>query len=321
MNGTLLVSDYIENRYADRLDRLAPELARVVLTRDGPSGPPETVVASFFSSDLYPERAAQYMMVIAQATRLRWLHSFSAGVDHPAFLALMDRGVRLSHSAGCNAVPVAHTAVMYVLALSRGLPAWMENARAKVWKLHEVGELEGKVLAVLGLGHIGSQVVRLGKALGMRVIGMRRRPRGDETVETWPLDRLNELLAAADYLVLCLPLNDGSRRVLDDAALRRMKPGAYLINVGRGELIEEAALVSALQEGRIAGAALDVFEQEPLPASSPLWEMDNVIVTPHNAGQSDGSATRATELFLDNLGRYLRGQGLRNEMTPAATQV
>ncbi len=319
MTGSILVSDYIEAHYADALSQAAPDAPRVVLEPDGPSGDLAEVEAAFFSGDLFPERAAQGMRAVSQCANLRWLHSFSAGVDHPAFLALQDRGVRLSHSAGAAAIPIAQTVAMFILALSRNAAAWAANQRAKGWERHRVQELPDCVLGIIGLGHIGAEVARLGAALRMRVIGMRRSPRGDEPCETWPLTRFHELLGCADYLVLATALNPESRHLIDAAALARMKPTAFTINVGRGEVIDEPALVAALQEGRLAGAALDVFEEEPLPASSPLWEMPNVIVTPHNCGSTPGNATRAAEIFVENLKRYTRGEPLRNEMPAPMT--
>lgn len=320
MTGAILISDVVEARHAMGLEQAAPGVERIVLGPDGANGDLTRVEAALFSGDLYPDRAQQAMLTVAQATNLRWLHSFSAGIDHPAFLALQERGVRLTHSAGAAAVPIAQTVGMFILALSRDFRAWEDARRVKQWERHDVQELPGRVLGVLGLGQIGTEVARIGDALRMRVIGMRRTPKGDEPYDTWPIGRLPELLDLVDYLVLSLPLNAESRHILDTDALGRMKPEAYVINVGRGELIDEPALVRALQEGRLAGAALDVFEEEPLPQDSPLWEMDNVIVTPHNSGSTPANSERATTIFLDNLGRYIRGEALRNEVPAPAPQ-
>ncbi|MCX5739031.1 MAG: D-2-hydroxyacid dehydrogenase, partial [Proteobacteria bacterium] len=142
----------------------------------------------------------------------------------------------------------------------------------------------------------------------------RRTPRGDEPCETWPMARLDELLAQVDGLVLALPLSEDTKQVLDARRLALMKRGAWLVNVGRGGLVDEAALISALQSGQLGGAGLDVFEVEPLPPESPLWSMPNVIVTPHNSGDSPANLHRATAIFLDNLGRYVRGEALCNEV-------
>src|SRR5690606_25077749 len=300
---------------AAALDAAAPGVPRVVLEADGTRrGDPAAVELAYFSGDLYPERVRDFALALRDAPRLRWLHTFSAGVDHPWFQALRARGIRLTTSSGAHAVPIAHTVLLYLLALSRGLPAWMDAQRRRGWEPHPVVELPGLVLGVVGLGPIGLEVARLGAAFGMRVIGVRRTPRGDEPCEPWPLARLDELVALADALVLALPLTDGTRHLLDAARLARMKRGAWLVNVGRGALVDEAALVEALREGRLGGAGLDVFETEPLPPESPLWEMPNVIVTPHSSGNTPGNLVRATGIFLDNLGRFVRGEPLRNEV-------
>lgn len=313
--GALLVSAEVEARHAAALDAAAPGVPRVVLEADGTRrGDPAAVELAYFSGDLYPERVRDFALALRDAPRLRWLHTFSAGVDHPWFQALRARGIRLTTSSGAHAVPIAHTVLLYLLALSRGLPAWMDAQRRRGWEPHPVVELPGLVLGVVGLGPIGLEVARLGAAFGMRVIGVRRTPRGDEPCETWPLARLDELVALADALVLALPLTDGTRHLLDAARLARMKRGAWLVNVGRGALVDEAALVEALREGRLGGAGLDVFETEPLPPESPLWEMPNVIVTPHSSGNTPGNLVRATGIFLDNLGRFVRGEPLRNEV-------
>jgi phosphoglycerate dehydrogenase-like enzyme len=146
------------------------------------------------------------------------------------------------------------------------------------------------------------------------VVGLRRRPRGDEPCEAWPMARLDELLALADALVLALPLTDDTLHLVDARALARMKRGAVLVNVGRGALVDEKALAAALESGHLGGAALDVFEVEPLPPESPLWGMRNVIVTPHASGSTPANLARAAEIFLDNLRRYAAGEPLRNEV-------
>jgi phosphoglycerate dehydrogenase-like enzyme len=205
-------------------------------------------------------------------------------------------------------------AILFLLALARGLPAHVAAQRERRWAPERGEDLEGKIAAVVGLGPIGLEVVRLAQALGMRVIGMRRQPAGDEPCETWPMARLDELLARADYVVLALPLTQDTHHLLDAAALARMRPSARLVNVGRGELIDETALAAALRAGRLAGAALDVFEAEPLPETSPLWSLPGVIVTPHVAASTPTTHHHAADLFVDNLGRWVRGQPLRNEV-------
>jgi phosphoglycerate dehydrogenase-like enzyme len=246
---------------------------------------------------------------------MRWLHTFSAGVDHPVFKGLLARGVRVTTSSGASAAAVAQMAILLLLALSRDLPAHFVSQRERRWVPGQGEDLEGKVVGVVGLGPIGLEVARLARALGMRVIGMRRRPAGDEPCETWPMARLGELLALADYVVLALPLTPDTHHLLDAAAIARMRPMARLVNVGRGELVDEAALAAALRDGRIAGAGLDVFEEEPLSEASPLWGLSRVIVTPHVAASTPTAHHHAAELFVENLGRWVRGEALRNEVT------
>lgn len=316
MTPTLLVSDEAWERYGADISSILPGAAPVllrgseVLTDDDLA----RVDLAFFSGDLYPERSGRFMAACLQAPNLRWLHTFSTGVDHPTFHTFLDRGVRLTTSAGSSARPIAQTVALYLLALSRDLPSWVRAQDRAEWAPHGFEELDGSVLAVIGMGPIGSEVARLGQALGMRVIGCRRSPSGDEPCETWPLDRLDELVGMADWLVLALPLTDDTRLLFDARRLGLLRPSARLVNVGRGELVDEHALAAALVDGRLAGAALDVFTTEPLPADHPLWTAPNVILTPHSSGATTGSKHRAALVFLDNLRRYLAGEELLNEI-------
>ena len=314
MSGAILISDWVEERYGAHITALAPAAARVVLRAGETVGDPSAVEIAFFSGDVFPERVREFVLALREAKRLRWLHTFSAGVDHPWFQALRKQGIRLTTSSGAHAVPIAQTVALYLLALTRGLPAWFDAQRRCAWERHPVRDLQGLVLGIVGLGPIGLEVARLGAALRMRVVGVRRRPRGDEPCETWPLARLDELVAQADALVLALPLTDETRHLIDRSRLARMKLGALLVNVGRGALVDEAALAEALAGGRLGGAGLDVFEVEPLPPQSALWSLPNAIVTPHNSGDTPGNLERASEIFLDNLVRYSRGEPLRNEV-------
>jgi phosphoglycerate dehydrogenase-like enzyme len=177
-----------------------------------------------------------------------------------------------------------------------------------------VTDLSTLTVGVVGLGPIGLEVARLAASFGTKTIGLRRAPRGDEPCETWPLSRLHDLLPRVDALVLALPLTDDTRHLVGEKELALLRPGALFVNVGRGELVDEAALVRALASGHLGGAGLDVFEVEPLPPESPLWAMPNVIVTPHSSGTSSASRERACEIFVENLGRYVRGEALRNEV-------
>ncbi len=312
--NAILVSDHIEERYARQLELAAPRQSRVVLRPGGAQGDSTAVEVAFFSGDLYPERVREFALALRESKRLRWLHTFSAGVDHPWFRDLLKRGVRISTSSGAMAVPIAHTVMLYILAFARDLRGWLDAQARREWRPRDIRDVQGRCLGVLGLGPIGLEVARLGAAFGMNAIGLRRKPRGDEPCETWSFDRLDELLARADYLVLALPLTEQTRHLLDARALGRMKSEAVLVNVGRGALVDESALARALAERSLAGAALDVFEVEPLPPESPLWTLPNLIVTPHSSGTNPGHRARAAEMFLDNLDRYTRGDALSNEV-------
>jgi D-2-hydroxyacid dehydrogenase (NADP+) len=318
-SGSILVSDFVETRHAANLDAAAPGMPRVVLRPGGDlDGDVDTVEVAYFSGDLYPDRAAEFWRPLLRHEPLRWLHSYSAGVDHWVFQKLLERGVRLSNSSGASAVPIAHTVMLYILALSRDVRRLAEAQGRRAWEPRDVDDLSGRVLGVVGLGPIGLEVARLGRAFGMRVVGMRREARGDEPCETWPLARFDELLPLVDYLVLALPLTPETRHLVDARALALLRPTARLVNVGRGELVDEPALASALAEGRLAGAGLDVFEVEPLPAESPLWELRNVLITPHMAGNNPGNDERATGIFLANLARWVKGEPLVNEIGAAS---
>lgn len=317
MSPTLLVSDEAWERYGNDIRQIAPSCTPLLLRglETIPADELARVEVAFFSGDLYPERAGRFMAACLQAPNLRWLHTFSTGTDHPVFGAFLDRGVRLTNSAGSSARPIAQTVAMYLLALSRNLPAWVRAQDRAEWTPRAFDELDGSTLAVVGMGPIGTEVARLGLAFGMNVIGCRRTPTGDEPCPTWPLDRLDELLGSADWVVLALPLTPDTNGIIDRRRLALMRPAARLVNVGRGELVDEAALGEALEQGRLAGAALDVFTTEPLPADSPLWSMPNVIITPHSSGATAGSRHRAALVFLDNLRRWRTGEPLVNELS------
>ena len=318
--GAIFVSDAVEARWASEIEAAAPDRPRVVSRPDGPPPDFDAIEVLFFSGDLYPERTREAAIAALKASRLRWVHSFSAGVDNPFFQTLLARGVRLTTSAGAHATPIAHSVLLYLLALSRDLPGWLADQRAHRWSPREFADLQGRHLGIVGLGAIGREVARLAEAFGLRVSALRREPRGDEPCETRPLSQLADWLPELDVLVLSLALTPETRGLIDAAALARLKPGSLLVNVARGEIVDEAVLVEALRSGQLGGAALDVFEQEPLPASSPLWDMPRVIVTPHSSGATPGNLERSVRIFLDNLERYEAGHALRNEV-PAPTQT
>lgn len=248
------------------------------------------------------------------AGALRWVHAGSAGVNHVLSPELVARDVVVTNSRGVFDEPMAEYVLALALAIAKDLPGTLRLQRERRWRHRETEKLGGKHALVAGTGPIGRAIGRKLTAAGMTVTGVGRRARetDPDLGSVLPMARLDEGLAAADYVVLAAPLTDATRGMIDAAALSAMKPSARLINVGRGPLVAQDDLVDALSAGRIAGAALDVFADEPLPASSPLWAMDNVIVSPHMSGDVVGWRSELVALFHDNLTRYLDGRPLRN---------
>jgi phosphoglycerate dehydrogenase-like enzyme len=273
-----------------------------------------SVEIASFSADLYPGRTGNFLRVAQEAPNLRWMHLFNVGVDSPVFGAFRQRGVRLTTSAGSSAAPIAHSVMMHLVAMCRNVRTYAADQRDRVWRPLDTIDVEGRVLGVIGLGNIGAEVARLGQAFGMRVIGTRRSPTGVEPCETWPSSRLDDLLAIVDDLVLATPLGDDTRNLIGARELAMLKPGAHIVNIGRGEVVDEPALIEALRSGQVGAAALDVFVTEPLPTDSPLWDMPNVTITPHAAGTSTLTRRRAADMFVDNLRRYVCDEPLRNEV-------
>nr|WSZ99680.1 D-2-hydroxyacid dehydrogenase [Streptomyces sp. NBC_00857] len=231
---------------------------------------------------------------------------FPSLVDDPA--------VTLTNSSGVYDRPIAEYVLGLVLALAKDFPGTWEHQRRREWRPRDSENIGGRTALVWGTGPIGRAVARLLRAAGMRVSGAGRTAHAhhpDLGTVHGPAT-LRTALAEADYVIVAAPLTDDTRGMVDASVLSEMKPGARLVNVGRGPLVDEEALVDHLADGRLAGAALDVFTQEPLPVASPLWDMPGVIVSPHTAGEATGRKEALTDLFLDNLGRRVEGRPLRN---------
>ncbi|HQS30319.1 MAG: hydroxyacid dehydrogenase [Polaromonas sp. 39-63-203] len=259
---------------------------------------------------------------LRQAPSLRWVHIHSAGADRPVYGELHARGVAVTTSSGTNAQVVAQTAIAGLLALARRFPQLMAAQRSHTWAplidSHGVAlthDLDGQTAVVVGWGPIGQHIGRLLTALGLRTVVVRRSALAVEGVDqVVGFEAMDEVLPKADWLIVACPLTDTTRGLIDRQALARLPPGAQLINVSRGEVVNEPDLIAALQCGQLAGAFLDVFAHEPLAAESPLWDMPHVIVTPHTAGHSDGHFERVAQAFVDNLPRWLAGQQLANRI-------
>lgn len=258
---------------------------------------------------------------IATASRLRWIHSPAAGVTGLLFPALIESPIVLTNGRGLHARSMAEHALALMLAIARRLPRSRDMQHEQQWD--QVGqwkdapgflELEGATVGLVGFGHTGKGVGALCRALGMRVLALRRHPDGDTSIahEQMGVERLGELLEQSDWVVMTAPHTTATTHLMGAAQLARMKPTAYLLNLARGALLDEAALIAALESGQLAGAALDVFAEEPLPAGRPLWSHPRVVVTPHVGGVGPRYWERACEQFAGNLRHWLAGAPLEN---------
>ena len=262
--------------------------------------------------------------VVNGLPQLRWVHATSAGAGEQVRKAGLSpealKRVVITTSSGVHAVPLAEFAILGLLAMAKELPRLIEDQRARAWPevRRPVRELSGQTLFLLGLGEIGCEVARLGKALGMRTVGFRRTegPPPEWVDEVHGPQRLAELADQADAMVVSLPMTEQTAGLVDRAIIERLPASCIFVNIGRGGVVDEPALIDALRDRRIAGAVLDVFATEPLPADSPLWTLPNVLVTPHAAALSARENERIAELFADNLRRYLDGRPLRNVVEP-----
>ena len=265
--------------------------------------------------EVHPELQACYDLMLAN-TGLRWVHIHSAGADRPVYQALLQRGVQVSTSSGANARVVAAMALAGVLALNKRFPMLWAQQQKREW-VPLLGpdrmprDLPGQTATVVGWGPIGQEIARLLQALGLQVQAVRTQAQADEAgVRMVRFEDMHAALGHSDWLILACPLTPRTQGLVNARLLQALPAGAQLVNVARGEVVVQDDLVRALRSGQLAGALLDVFEHEPLPADSPLWGLPQVIITPHAAGHSDGNAARVQQMFLDNLQRWLAGQPL-----------
>ena len=245
---------------------------------------------------------------------LKWIHVAAAGVDKLLFDELAESGVIVTNSRGIFDRPIAEFVLASILALAKDIPGSLRRQQVGQWEHRETERIDGARALVVGTGSIGRETAKLLSAVGMQVEGVGRTDRvGDPDFGTvHASSRLASVVRDSDYVVLIAPLTEETREMVDESVLAAMKPTARLINVGRGELVDDRALVDALSRGAIAGAALDVFSTEPLPATSELWRLENVLISAHLSGDAVGWLQRLSVLFSDNLERYIRGEGLVN---------
>jgi len=254
--------------------------------------------------------------ILERAPHLKWVQTSSAGVDRLLGTKLWQSDVILTNASGIHAIPMREHVLGVMLMFVKHAHVYFANKQDKVWKGHLPDQLCGKTLGLVGLGKIGEGVARAAKAFDMRVVATRRSATEHETSPVadiiYPANKLMEMLEESDFVVVAVALTDETRKLIGERELRAMKTTAYIINIARGSVIDEAALTRALKERWIAGAGLDVFEREPLPQGSELWTFPNVIITPHVAGVMPTYNAKAMEVFCENLRRYLAGQPLMN---------
>ncbi len=260
-----------------------------------------------------PRRVRQ---LLDATPRLRWYHTVSAGVESMPLPELAKRGIVLTNNSGSYDIQIAEHLMAFVFAASRQLHRYRDSQSAREWKNQPHQELRDATIVVFGMGSIGGEVARLASGVGMRVIGVRRRaaPPTPGVSRIVAAEDLADVVGEADYLAVTAPLTPATQGAVSAEVIARMKPTAWIMNIARGAIVDEPAMIEALRQKRIGGAALDVFATEPLPPDNPLWGFENVIITPHHSGSSPRVGERTLALFAENLRRYKAGEPLLNRV-------
>jgi phosphoglycerate dehydrogenase-like enzyme len=301
----LIITHHIDQSYCEKVQALVPEWELIVgKDRDvwGPHVQDAEVIAGW-KKEMTP--------IAEKECALRWVQTWSAGVNSLPLARLEAKGIHLTSANGVHAFPISETIFALMLGLTRSIHTYVRNQQSKTWDGADLSlEIHGKTMGIIGVGVIGKETAKIGKAFGMKVLGMRHSAQPAPYVdEMYTPEQLHSMLPQCDYVVITLPLTDQTRHLFGREEFERMKPSSFLINIGRGEIIQEADLIEALYRKQIAGAGLDVFTTEPLPKESPLWEFDNVIITPHTSGSTGQYDQRVIEdIFIPNLKSYLEGK-------------
>jgi phosphoglycerate dehydrogenase-like enzyme len=326
----VLITAVAHQGYGARLHR--PEVDWVLMQQDGTlsdvdgtsipldQGNPEV---AWGTSDLFRDGApiAQFFSYMVKSTSLAWFQSPAAGYDDPIFAGLVANGTRVTN-AHVNSLPIAEFVLRAVLDQFQSASAWRHLEQRVEWELHDWREVAGSTWVIVGLGGIGTEVARRARAFGAQVIGCRRTPSPDDpTDRTVTPGELTSVIGLGQVVVLAAPATPETENLVNAEFLARLQPGAVLVNVARGTLVDEEALLAALDSGHLAAAILDVFRTEPLPPEHPFWAHPNVVVTPHNAAGGIGRLDRQADLFGENLGRYLEGRPLLHEVTEEIAAV
>jgi phosphoglycerate dehydrogenase-like enzyme len=317
--GAIALTPILSARYrardVDRIAAAAPGSRLVSVSAEGLADGPLDDVEVLLSGFMGPGALER---VVARSPSLRWIHSASAGVERVAAVARSRDGIVVTNSRGVFSRPVAEYVAMMVLAVCRRLPQLVELQRERTWQPLEGRELHDVTVGVVGLGSMGREVASLLVTLGARVVATRRRAEGERPPAGVEIlggaDALPALLAASHFVVLAAPLTPDTEGLIGADEIEAMRSGAWLVNVSRGRLVDEGALLRGLGDGRLGGAILDAFRDEPLASGSPFWTMPNVLVTPHTSWSTDRVLDRSIDLFCENLARYRRGEPLANRV-------
>ena len=329
----VLLTSPLEAELVERIATLDPRLS--VVYRPDLLAEPRYPADHHPSIARSPEQAAEWAGLLAEAEvlfdvdlpsstpdlarhapALRWIQSSSSGVgEWVRRLELVDSPIIVTNAAGIHATPLAEFVVFAMLYFAKRWPLMVAEQRAHHWERCAIDTLLGKTVGIVGLGSVGRHVARLAKPFGMRVIATRRSGAADPLVDRlYPPGELHTVLAESDFVVLCVPHTSETEGLIGRRELAALKPSAVLVNIARGIVLDEPALIDALRSGRLAGAALDVVAREPLSAESPLWDMPNVLITPHSMSTAYAENALLVDLFCDNLRRYLAHEPLRNQI-------
>jgi glyoxylate/hydroxypyruvate reductase len=331
----VLIASYLEPEQVERVRQVDARLK--VIYRPDLIGEPQYAADHYSTRSRSPTQEAEWRSLLAEADilfdfdyshlqdlpelaqQVRWLQATSAGIGQMIRRLAYDR--RMPHTiftttSGVHARPLAEFVLMAVMMHFKNFLTAVRNQERHTFERYAGSDLEGRTMALVGLGRIGAETARLAGAIGLRVVGCDLHRPALDVERFYPLSELHDMLRIAEILVLIVPHTPQTEGMIGRQELALLPEGAFLVNIARGAVVDEAALIAALHSGRLSGAALDVFAQEPLPAESPLWDMPNVLICPHSASTSDRENERITDLFCDNLRRWLAGEPLRNVLVP-----
>ena len=313
--------NWLQDRHREQILSLSPDIDLVEIPPEQVEGADlsgvEVVLAEGSNHIHYPGELDYEDYQSLFVPSLRWVQICSTGFSDNINQHIIDGSVTLTNAPGLHTAAIAESVMGGMLAHSKNFKLRRVDQSEHRWGMRHNDELGGRTVLIIGLGRIGQRIAQLCQAFGMRVIGTRRRPEPVEAVDhVFPVEALPRHLPEADYIVMATPLTPETENMLDDPEFEVMKESAYLLNIGRGGTIRESSLLSTLRQGRIAGAYLDAFTEEPLPADHELWDMENVFIIPHDSHSSPHIGDRMVAIFYENLRRYVHGEPLQNVCNP-----